>query len=249
MAKTYDCFLFFNEFDLLELRLRTLWDAVDTFVLVESPWTFSGKKKPLHYCENKDRFSEWADKIKVVVASGTPSVPDPWVREYLSRECMHAGFKDAEPDDLIFQSDLDEIWRPEKKEAGHPTAKVVVYQMFHAYYYLNTKRVPEHIWNGTRRCRFKDYPGGQKMRQVWGPRIPDGGWHFSFLGDAKAAKTKLEAYAHTEYADLPLDHIEESIGGGIDLINPTAKYVPVPIDDSFPKPILEDPERWRPYVR
>lgn len=248
-SRTYDCFLFFNELDLLELRLKTLWDHVDQFVLVEAPWTFSGKTKPLYYCDNKSRFAEWSDKIRVVIPSGSPSLPDPWVREYLSRECMHAGLKDAAPEDWVFQSDCDEIWNPEKKEAGHPTARAVVYQMFHAYYYLNTKRVPLHIWNGTRRCRAKDWPGGQKLRQVWGPRIANGGWHFSFLGDAEHAKRKLEAYAHVEHSGLPMDHIERCLDTGVDLIESGARYEPVPIDDSFPKPILEDPERWRQYIR
>lgn len=62
-----DAFYFFNEFDILRLRLGILWDSVDEFVLMESPVTFSGKKKPLYFSENAARFSSWNDKIRVHV--------------------------------------------------------------------------------------------------------------------------------------------------------------------------------------
>ena len=53
MAKVYDTFLFFNELDLLEIRLNILDDYVDYFVLCEANQTFSGKDKKLYYKENK----------------------------------------------------------------------------------------------------------------------------------------------------------------------------------------------------
>ena len=54
---TYDCFSFFNELDLLEIRLNVLKDAVDKFVLVEAGETHSGKPKPLYFKENEARFA------------------------------------------------------------------------------------------------------------------------------------------------------------------------------------------------
>lgn len=63
MAKVYDVFTFFNELDLLELRLEMLDPHVDKFVLIECVETFSGKPKPLYYEENKDRFSKYHHKI------------------------------------------------------------------------------------------------------------------------------------------------------------------------------------------
>jgi len=61
--KIFDSFIFFNELDLLEIRLNILNDVVDYFVLTESPFTVSGNEKPLYYHENKHRFSKWNDKI------------------------------------------------------------------------------------------------------------------------------------------------------------------------------------------
>ncbi len=61
--KVFDSFIFFNELELLEMRLNILGDVVDKFVLTESPYTVSGNEKPLYYEENKDKFAKWSDKI------------------------------------------------------------------------------------------------------------------------------------------------------------------------------------------
>jgi beta-1,4-mannosyl-glycoprotein beta-1,4-N-acetylglucosaminyltransferase len=61
--KIYDCFNFFNELDILELRLNILYDYVDYFVIVESDVTHSGVNKPFYYEDNKDRFKQFSDKI------------------------------------------------------------------------------------------------------------------------------------------------------------------------------------------
>ena len=61
--KVFDSFIFFNELELLEMRLNILKDVVDYFVLTESPFTVSGNEKPLYYQENKDRFGKLNDKI------------------------------------------------------------------------------------------------------------------------------------------------------------------------------------------
>ena len=61
--RIFDSFIFFNELDLLEMRLNILNDVVDYFVLTESPWTVSGNPKPLYYQENKDRFENIVTEI------------------------------------------------------------------------------------------------------------------------------------------------------------------------------------------
>ena len=72
MKKIYDCFLFFNEIDILELRLEILNDIVDKFVIVESTVTFSGKEKPLFFNDNKEKFKKFEDKIIHVIIDDTP---------------------------------------------------------------------------------------------------------------------------------------------------------------------------------
>ena len=72
MAKIYDCFNFFNELDILELRLNILYDYVDYFVIVESSVTHSGQPKPFYLEENKERFAKFWDKIIIFKVVDTP---------------------------------------------------------------------------------------------------------------------------------------------------------------------------------
>jgi beta-1,4-mannosyl-glycoprotein beta-1,4-N-acetylglucosaminyltransferase len=115
-AEVYDCFAFFNELELLRLRLEELSDVVDHFVLVESPISFSGKKKPLYYQENKHLFNRFHDKITHIVIDNFPNLTgdlekDHWSREAYTRNEMMNGLKHCQDDDVIFISDLDEIPR------------------------------------------------------------------------------------------------------------------------------------------
>ena len=68
----YDCFTFFNELDVLEIRLHVLAEVVDRFVLVEARQTFQRGAKPLYYAENLDRFGPFADRIEHIVVDEFP---------------------------------------------------------------------------------------------------------------------------------------------------------------------------------
>jgi len=108
----YDCFPFFNELELLEVRLHELDPVVDKFVLVEATRTFPGKPKPLHFAENRERFAAFADKIIHVVVEDMPAGDtrrDHWVRDRFQRNAIGRGLKECRPDDVILVSDLDEI--------------------------------------------------------------------------------------------------------------------------------------------
>ena len=59
----YDCFTFYDEFDILEIRLHELKDVVDKFVLVEGSITFQHKPKPYYFAENSQRFAEFGDQF------------------------------------------------------------------------------------------------------------------------------------------------------------------------------------------
>jgi len=107
----YDCFIFFNEFELLEVRLHELTGVVDKFVLVEATRTHANKPKPLHFQENRARFSSFADRIIHIVVDDSPDSADAWVIERFQRNCISRGLVDCRPDDLIMVSDADEIPR------------------------------------------------------------------------------------------------------------------------------------------
>lgn len=109
--KIYDCFTFFNELDLLEIRLNILNDKVDYFVLVEATKTHSSLDKELYYQNNKARFKEFAHKIIHVVVSDMPEVKNGnrWDLENFQRNAIMRGLTNCEPNDVIIISDLDEI--------------------------------------------------------------------------------------------------------------------------------------------
>ena len=109
--RIYDCFTFFNELDLLEMRLHILDDAVEHFVLVESTKTHSGETKELVFQKNKDRFSAFSKKIIHIVVSDMPKLDDGnrWVLENFQRDAISRGLSGCRDDDIILISDLDEI--------------------------------------------------------------------------------------------------------------------------------------------
>ena len=96
---------------------------------------------------------------------------------------MINGLFDARPGDLIFQSDCDEIWRPELLLARLDEMPVTIFDHYGFYYFFNARRVPHEYVMNTRRVRMQDWPGGQKLRECFtGTIVENGGWHFSYSG-------------------------------------------------------------------
>lgn len=110
----YDCFLFFNELELLELRLHELADVVDRFVIVEATHTHTGLPKPLHFAENRHRFRKFKERIlHVVVREHFPRMRPGKFADY-QRDAVRQALADCRPDDIILFSDVDEIPCPDK---------------------------------------------------------------------------------------------------------------------------------------
>ena len=113
--KVYDCFTFFNELELLELRLESLYDVVDRFVIVEADKTHANKPKPFNFRDNVERYRKFLPKIEYIMDTSTvpfKGVGD-WSIENNQRNNIMQGLTDAEPDDLIMISDADEFPDPE----------------------------------------------------------------------------------------------------------------------------------------
>jgi beta-1,4-mannosyl-glycoprotein beta-1,4-N-acetylglucosaminyltransferase len=152
--RLFDCFPFFNELDLLEVRLRTLAPHVDFFVLGESPLTYRGAPKPLYFAENKARFAEFADRIRHVVIEDLPTqkgFAENWQRETFQRGALQRGLPDARDEDHIMMSDLDEIPRPDKIAlARNMPGTLRIFQLRFFAYYANCEPRPGlDWWNGT----------------------------------------------------------------------------------------------------
>ena len=113
--KIIDCFIFYNELDLLKYRLNLLNNIVDYFIIVESTHTFIGKEKKLFFNENKHLFENFADKIIHIIVDDLPykyndvniSRNNVWNNEFFQRNAISRGInyiKDLAQSDLIIIS-------------------------------------------------------------------------------------------------------------------------------------------------
>ena len=164
----YDCFTFFNELDILELRLAELDPHVDFFVLAESTRTFSGSPKPLYFQENSARFKAYAKKIIHVVVADLPAEGDAWAREAFQRNAIVRGLGNARPDDIIMLSDVDEIPRPEILATLSPASvESCIHFIEHDYYTYKLNLEILDKWIGlcaTRVIKMKHLPAMQNLR-------------------------------------------------------------------------------------
>ena len=173
IPKLFDCFVFFNELDILEIRLNTLAPFVDYFVLVESTHTFTGQDKPLIYADNKKHFSRFNDKIIHIVVDDMPEDAETtFVREGLQRSAIGRGLKGAGPRDLIMVSDVDEIPKPEAlTQALASAAGMITY--FEADYYhfkLNWRLVGRQDLMTSRMIEYRHFRDGWLLRTTKGRR-------------------------------------------------------------------------------
>lgn len=253
--KIFDTFTFYNELDLLELRMNILGDTVDYFVINEATITFTGKKKPLYFAENKERFKKWEDKIiHHVLDDNNETLEKYWegvpyhrsmmeddiykLPLHYQRACFHkdsaiyALLDHAQDDDIILTSDADEIANPETIKAisewFDPSNHYVLKGPVY-YYYLNL--LCEKEWMGTRVSTMKMLKtmSVDKLRQshqdAW--KVEDGSWHWSFFGDADTVRAKMDAYEHQEN-NLPefRNSMEERIEKGVDPFGRDYLYTP-----------------------
>jgi beta-1,4-mannosyl-glycoprotein beta-1,4-N-acetylglucosaminyltransferase len=133
---------------------------VDFFVLAESPVTYRADPKPYYFLENRERFAKFLPKIRHVKVEDMPlekGFDHNWRRETHQRAALECGLFDAQPDDIIMLSDLDEIPRPEKIcEAAELTGSLRVFQMRFFSYYANCEFHPGNdYWVGTGMTEYR----------------------------------------------------------------------------------------------
>lgn len=218
-----DTFLFNDEFDMLECRLTEIGDIVDHVIIVESPVTFQGDSKPLHFTgQSSDRWSQWADKITVVVADEMPEGDDPWQREYAQREYVLAALEqlDLADGDLILHGDVDEIPRPLQLRNIRPSGFACFGMRFHPF---AVDWIHPEMWRGTVVGRWSDV---RRLGSVTAMRnlrftapvplhMADAGWHLSWVGSLDYQRSKLRSFSHTEIIEstaglLDDDHFRRS---------------------------------------
>lgn len=272
----YDCFIFFNELDLLEIRLNVLNDVVDRFVLVEATKAHSGKDKPLHFNENKERFKAFQHKIIHIIVDEYPPFVTAWTFENHQRNNILQGLKEARPEDVIMISDLDEIPDPRVVQPQAQNLKVIklLVQKMHYYYlnYLNfsapdwglgTKMLPYRFFlESDKQLKFSytDYLLPEvnqgvtptKIRFVENVKIiQNAGWHFSYLGGVDAIVEKISRVCHLEFTlDKYKDRkrLMQLIESGKDLYGRGDRFFGIEIDDSYPQYIKNNQEKYQHLV-
>jgi beta-1,4-mannosyl-glycoprotein beta-1,4-N-acetylglucosaminyltransferase len=246
----YDCFTFFNEMELLELRLKLLNSVVDRFVLVELDVNHRGVPKPYNYLREKLRFRKYAEKIFYVQATDAPKYDESmryyysdgmesdgdWSVEHYQRNCIMDGLRhlNPEPDDYIMISDLDEIPSPDVVRAlpdvPHLENEPISLAEDHFNYFLNCRYVGS--WYGTVICKYKNLVMPQPLRDSRNklPHIgPHAGWHFSYLGGVEKIKAKLNSIVDGNDRLAQDEYIEKCLNEGVDLCQRDFKFEFIPM--------------------
>jgi len=247
----YDCFIFFNEEDLLEIRLNELYDKVDHFLLIEGNKTFTGLDKPLYFRDDilgKSWIQPFLPKLNFFTCNLTAETN--WEREAQQRNCIREVLYNhpMQDDDLIIISDVDEI--PQLPFSVNVTPCDCLTLIQKMYYYFFNNYLFENPWPMAKVATWKylkEHTPDDIRRLMTNERI-ECGWHFSFLGDEQKILEKLQAFSHQELKEhFTIENIRAALAEKRDLFNrPDCKMKVVPLEG--PKFLLENRERFAKYI-
>jgi len=267
--KIFDCFTFFNEIELLKIRLELLYPYVDHFVICESNITHAGRSKPYWYEYKSAEFSQYADKItylKYEPDITTLSFDEkylqfnsnsaPWKIERGQRDYLWSYLKNQAAEDVAIVSDADEIWNPNLADALHskPNIKFGSLQMLNHYYFLNCIGIGSlnSKWSSSYFARISyllNNSGLSEIRESLAHKldsntfiVENAGWHFSYLGGASKIKQKIESFAHQELnidEIKNLEHLENCINLGVDYLGRSDHGWAFVPIDRYPKKLSE----------
>ena len=242
--KVYDCFMFYDEDTVVDIRLNCLNAFVDKFVIVESKFTHSGKKRDLLFDIHK--FKKFENKIIYLVLDYEPHgieavndlddhgeksrkyILNAAKRENYQRNYLNQGLGEADPNDIVLISDLDEIPNLEHINFGTIKNKLIFFEQQIFYYKFNLC-LNSVNWIGTKACKKKDLISPQWIRNIkdrsysfWRLDtlfsqnkyrnihfVANGGWHFSYLKNAKDIEKKLKSYLHHREFDIESIDVEK----------------------------------------
>jgi len=274
----YDCFTFFNELDLLELRLNVLNSVVDKFVIVEATKTHQFKDKILYYKENKERFKEFESKIIHIVVDKYPDFwtnfrkTTTWDYENHQRNQINKGLKTCKKNDVVIVSDLDEIPKPEMIAHYKDVQGVKIFEHYLSQFYINYRlsksnqkypivnREGDFFWCGSVMMHFKDFISAQDARSyVFDSEkcknsifIPNSGWHFTYLGNIDHIVNKLKAFAHSEFNTeyyTNKQRIINSVKNKTDIFDRGELFEIVDIDSNdFPEFLKLNKDKYKDFI-
>lgn len=258
MIKIVDCFIFYNEIELLTYRLNILNDVVDYFVIVESKHSFVGKEKQLYYNDNKHLFEKFNHKIIHIIVSNMPyKCPDivdgnvTWTNEIYQRNCIANGInlvKNLSNDDVIIITDLDEIPNPAiLKKIKNNEIIVTINAIELDLYYYNLTCKFNYKWRASKILSYGIYKQlNTTCNNIRGyPNkddtvIKNAGWHLSYFGDKHYIKNKIQNFSHFELNKpefTNIDNIQEKINKCTDLFDRddcNIQFISIKDNDNLP---------------
>ena len=264
----YDCFQYFNEEHIADLRFNILNKFIDYFVIVESTVNHQGKQKKLQF--NIDNYKKFKDKIKYIIVDDTPeNIKKPHkggesLVEQHQRNSLMKVLNKAEDEDLIILSDVDEIPDLNKLNLFNKKNYAVFSQKMFMYK-INLLNLDENNWHGSKICLKKNLKTPQWLRNLkfkkypfWRldkPRnlqiIQNGGWHFAYLQSAENISKKIKSFAHGEFNKEHLsdeEKIKQRIQKGEDIFERGFKLKRINIDDSFPDFIKQNQSMLKNWI-
>ena len=262
----YDCFQYFNEDHIVDLRLNMLDEYVDYFVISESTKTHQGKDKKINFDINK--FKKFKHKIKFIIAdfkddvSFEKHIGGESPIEQHQRNSLIKGIENADPNDLILLSDSDEIPDFKKIKEIKKNKRYVAFAHKMFMYKLNLQNLNENNWIGTRITRKKYITTMQELRNLkfknysfWridklNLQILKGGWHFSFLLTPDQIIEKINSFSHGEFNQKKINKndIEIKILKNEDIFDRGYTLKKVSINDEFPDYIVKNKKKLSKWI-
>ena len=179
--KIFDCFMYFDEEVVLDLRLNILNEYVDYFVIVESIFTHKGDRRKLQF--NHKKFEKFKDKIIYLIYDVEPKniekifsndseeeksrkyIQNAGLRENGQRNFISNGLDKAQSEDVILISDVDEIPNLKNLDLSIINQKIILFKQDMFYYKFNLK-LPNLTWTGTKACKKKYLKTPQWLRNI-----------------------------------------------------------------------------------
>ena len=262
--------MYFDEDLVLDIRLNTLHKKVDKFIIAEATKNHAGQDKKLNF--KIENFSKFKDKINYLIIDDLPiNVTSPkkgWhenhMRDQFQRNALERGYNEFNDEDLVMISDIDEIPNPEKIKEFNIKNKYACFLQKNYQSKINLLNITEGDWVGTKICQKKYLKSPQWLRDMKTKKksfwkifsnklqlINNGGWHFSFLKEPSSIRNKILSYSHQEYNReefTDVDLIKNKIIKGEDLFSRNIKYKKMKIDETFPKYITENKEKFKKWT-
>jgi len=262
----YDCFQYFNEDHMVDLRLNILNEHVDYFIISESTKTHQGKNKEINFDIKK--FTKFKHKIKFIVAdykeeiNFTKHTGGESPIEQHQRNSLIKGLEKASSDDLVILSDTDEIPDLTKLSEINNKKKYIAFCQKMFMYKLNLQNLNESDWIGSKVTKVKHLKSMQELRNMkfknypfwridkFNQQIIYGGWHFSFLQSPEQILKKIKSYSHGEFnkENLEKKEIERKIINNEDIFDRGTILKKINIDDTYPKYIVANKDKYSDWM-